>query len=84
MRAVFATVVSAILVAGSAGADSIKLESGDVLSGEVLEERDDAIVLDHPVLGRVEIPRDQIAVEEPPPPSNLGLFGTSLLQGYSR
>jgi len=84
MRAVGLVLLSALLVAGSAGGDSFELESGDVLSGDVVEERDDAIVIDHPTLGRIEIPRDQIVPPEPPVPPNPGLFGTSFLEGFTR
>ena len=84
MRVVFVSVLSMALLVGSAEADSFKLESGDVLSGDVVEERDDAIVLDHPTLGRIEIPRSEIVPEEPPAPPNPGLFGTSFLEGWTR
>lgn len=84
MRAVFLVPLSALLVACSAGAESFELESGDVLSGEVVEERDDAIVIENATLGRIAIPRSTIVPPESPPPPNPGLFGTSFLEGFSR
>lgn len=73
---------SLLLVAPlSAAAGSIELVNGDKLSGEVLESTPERVVLDHPVLGRVEIPVEQIKQPEPP---NEGLFGTSLLAGWTR
>jgi putative salt-induced outer membrane protein YdiY len=43
-----------------ASADKVELEDGDVLRGTVVEQTDAQIVLEHSVLGRLEIPRDQI------------------------
>ena len=36
--------------------DSITLENGDVLTGEVVERTDEYVVLDHPQLGQLKIP----------------------------
>jgi len=65
----------------SAAAGSIELVNGDKLSGEVLETTAERVVLDHPVLGRVMIPIEQI---KPPEAPNAGLFGTSFLAGWKR
>jgi len=62
-------------------AASVDLNNGDKLSGEILERTDTHIVVDHPVLGRLEIPRDQV---KPPKSENPGLFGSSFLAGWSR
>jgi len=70
-----------VLLATTAGAASLKLENGDTLNGEIVEERDDAIAIRHPVLGLLEVPRERLFVEPPPRP---GLFGTGFLEGWSR
>ena len=65
----------------AAAADTIELVNGDKLSGNVIEQTAERVVLEHPVLGRVEIPVEQI---EPPKAPNGGLFGTSFLAGWTR
>lgn len=69
-----------LLVALAAAADTIELVNGDKLSGAVLETSAERVVLDHPVLGRVEIPVEQIK----PKRESHGLFGTSFLEGWKR
>lgn len=65
----------------AAAADSIELLNGDKLSGDVVESTAERVVMDHPVLGRVVIPIEQI---KPPKAPNAGLFGTSFLAGWTR
>jgi hypothetical protein len=65
----------------AAAADSIDLVNGDKLSGDVVERTAERVVLEHPVLGRIEIPVEQI---KPPKAPNGGLFGTSFLAGWTR
>jgi len=72
---------SILLAPLAAAADSLELSNGDELSGEVLERTDERVVLVHPVLGRVEIPVEQI---KPPKAPNAGLFGSSFLAGWTR
>jgi putative salt-induced outer membrane protein YdiY len=43
-----------------ASADQLTLVTDEVLQGQVVEQTDTHIVLEHSVLGRLEIPRDQI------------------------
>lgn len=70
-----------LLVPGrSAAAAELALDNGDVLNGRIVEETDDRVVLEHPVLGRLEIPRSRIR-EEPPDP---GLLRTGLLVDWTR
>jgi len=73
-----------LTIASAAWAEEIKLESGDVIIGEVVETTEDAVVVEHPLLGRITIPVSQIKPPEPPKPPNPGLFGTSFLEGWSR
>ena len=51
--AVAGLAVSAVSVAA---AEDVRLSSGDILTGEVIERTDETLTLQHPVLGRVEIP----------------------------
>jgi putative salt-induced outer membrane protein YdiY len=70
--------------ASVAQADEIVLETGDVLVGDIVEETEDGIVMEHPMLGRITIPAAQIKPPDPPEPVNPGLFGTRFLEGWSR
>jgi hypothetical protein len=70
-----------LLASQAASADTIDLVNGDKLSGDVIEQTPEHVVLDHPVLGRVEIPAEQI---KPPKAPSKGLFGTSFLAGWTR
>ncbi len=45
----------------SALADEVRLNSGDLLIGTIVEERADGVVLSHPVLGALAIPAGEIA-----------------------
>jgi hypothetical protein len=65
----------------AAAAETFELVNGDKLTGDVIERTAERVVLEHPVLGRVEIPVDQI---QPPKGPNPGLFGTSFLAGWTR
>jgi len=76
-----------IFVAGPALAAEVgeavdlKLETGEVLKGVLVEETETEVVIDHEWLGRITIARDQL---KKPPQPNPGLFGTSLLEGWRR
>lgn len=70
-----------LALAPAAVADTIELTNGDKVSGEVLEQTAERIVIEHPVFGRLEIPADRI---QPPEAPNGGLFGTSFLAGWTR
>ena len=67
-------------LASSGHAAEVRLESGDVLVGEIVSESDQSIVLDHPLLGRITIPASE--VEKPPP--NPAVFGGGFLEGWTR
>jgi len=74
----FATAVG--IAAGPAGAEKMKLANGDVLDGEVVDRDADGVVLEHPVLGRLEIPASQLSIST----TREGMFGTTLLRGWDR
>jgi hypothetical protein len=63
-----------------AGAESFELANGDTVTGEVVEQTDERIVLLHPILGHIEIPVAQLAAEGVRP----GLFGTGFLRGWTK
>ena len=56
-----AAIVTTMLAVSVGHADEIRLAGGDVLLGTVVEQNETHLVLEHRVLGRLEIPRDQIA-----------------------
>lgn len=82
----------ALLVAVSAHADKLRLKNGDVVSGRIVETTDDAVVLEHAVLGKLTIAADQIDAKalgdaklpDPIPPPRPGLFGTRVLAGWKK
>jgi hypothetical protein len=41
-------------------ADQVRLSSGEVLTGNVVEQTAEKVVIEHPVLGRLEIPSDSV------------------------
>ena len=41
-------------------ADQVHLSSGEVLTGNVVEQTAEKVVIEHPVLGRLEIPSDSV------------------------
>ena len=57
----FAGIMALFLLVSRAAADEVKLTTSDVLHGTVVEQTDEHVVLEHPVLGSLSIPRDQIA-----------------------
>ncbi len=88
-------VASLTLAAISADADKVRLKNGDVVTGEIVETTDTGVVLEHAVLGRVQIAADQIdarvdgdaalpAPPAPPAPVRPGIAGTSLLRGWTK
>ena len=54
-------VVGMLLWAHAARAEVVELKAGDVLKGKVVERSPEAIVLEHPVLGRTRIPMAAVA-----------------------
>ncbi len=59
-------VLTACLASVSALADTLTLANGDTLTGTIVEQNEDAVVLDHPTLGRLILQVAQLAppVEE--------------------
>lgn len=48
------------LVCTAALADHVELVNGDTLTGTILSEDDNAVVIDHPVLGQIELAADRV------------------------
>ncbi len=55
-----AALVMCLLPAGLAGADRVECVNGDVLIGTVVAQDEKVVVLEHDVLGRLELPLDQV------------------------
>ena len=81
MKKLFASFLFSFLFAASATGETVELKNGDKLDVKVLEESDKNLVVEHPQLGKVIIPKDEL---KPPTPPNPGLFGTDFLLGWSR
>lgn len=60
MRNRFLAIVSLSIATTPVWADSVELVTGDLLHGTVLEQTDSAVVLEHPVMGNVTLPLDQV------------------------
>ena len=69
------------LAVSPALADVVELNSGEKLEGEILSDTESEVVMEHPVLGRITIPRAEVKAEEA---VNPGLFGTNFLLGWNR
>jgi len=69
------------LIVFAASADKVDLANGDSIEVEIVEETDEALIVEHPQLGRIEIQKSDLKQAEPDEP---GLFGTALLRGWSR
>jgi len=85
MRIVVAALAVWMVVLGAtlAGAETVELKSGEKLEGAILEQDDQKTVLQHLVLGRIEIPASEIKQPEEKPVQP-GLFGTSFLRGWNK
>ena len=57
------------LVATSAMGETVELKNGDKLDVNVVEETDQDLVVEHPQLGKVIIPKDDLKPPTPPNPS---------------
>lgn len=75
--------VAGLILCGVASADTVELVTGEKIDGAIIESNDDVVVMEHAVLGRLEIAADQV---KPPDEEkiNPGLFGTSFLEGWTR
>ncbi len=77
------TLLFALFAGATAFADTVELKSGEKLEGVILEKDDYKIVLQHDVLGRIEIPTTEIKKPEKKP-EKPGLFGTWFLRGWNK
>lgn len=68
MRRSWVLLVLVLIFCGTAKAEEIELKSGDVLKGEVIERTEEKVVVDHPVLGIIEVPAGEVKVRELRPP----------------
>jgi putative salt-induced outer membrane protein YdiY len=74
----------ALIGVGSfAHADTLVLENGDEINGEIIEWAVDHVVLEHPQLGKMRFELGELKLDTGKPP-NPGLFGTRFLRGWSR
>jgi putative salt-induced outer membrane protein YdiY len=84
MRIHLLALLGATLVALPASAETVELVNGDRLSGEIIERTEHRIVLQHELLGRVEIPAEQVKPLTPVAPEKTGLLGTAFMEGWTR
>lgn len=56
----FVIAITLALGCGPLNADTVELVTGDILHGTVAEQTEASVVIEHPVLGRVELPADQV------------------------
>jgi putative salt-induced outer membrane protein YdiY len=70
-----------LLLATPALADEIEFENGDKIDVTIIEETEDTLIVEHPQLGRITVPKADLKKPEPPNP---GLFGTKFMEGWSR
>ncbi len=52
--------ITLFLCASPLAADEIRLKTGDRIIGTIVEQDEDHVIMTHPILGRLEIPRAQI------------------------
>jgi len=73
----------AMTVGFQASAEKMILENGDEVDVDVIGESNGVTTIEHPQLGRIEVPSASIS---PPPPKPIapGLFGTSVLRGWDK
>ncbi|MBU0910734.1 MAG: hypothetical protein KKA54_12190 [Proteobacteria bacterium] len=72
-------------------ADVVVLKNGDTLSGKIVAVTEDAITLEHEILGILTLPKsklksdeDTIGVLQPEKKATPGVFGTNFLAGWNR
>lgn len=97
---IYLTIVIMAISIGSVIADPvdgiIELSNGDQIHGSITHQNEDMVTIEHPVLGTLEIERDQVAAiltaqKEPMPadllpqdPVDEGLFGTGIMTDWKR
>jgi putative salt-induced outer membrane protein YdiY len=74
----------AFCVGIEASAEKIVLENGDEIDVEIVGEVEGGKVVEHPQLGRIELPDSAIKPPAPPDPEVPGLFGSPVLRGWHR
>jgi putative salt-induced outer membrane protein YdiY len=81
-RSALAALAALLLSARPAPCETatVKLLNGDSVTGEVVERTPEHVVLQHPVLGRLDIAAAQIA----PASTHPGILGTSILAGWDK
>lgn len=87
MRMIVAVLATGLALQGAASAETVELQNGDKLEGVVIVEQNEQVwIVEHPVLGKLEIPTSQIKPPEPEKEAEVspGLFGTSFMQGWKR
>ena len=57
-----------LVFCGPVSAHVVKLKTGDIIKGPVVEQTDTAVRMDHPVLGPLTIPADQVLSVQPDAP----------------
>jgi putative salt-induced outer membrane protein len=76
MRGIVTGLAVLLLSSVAVAADEVVLDNGDVLRGRIVEKTDVKVVLDHPTLGKIELPAGRVktvalegqAPAAPPPP----------------
>ncbi len=53
-------VLTVSITASALTADTVELVQGDLLHGTVIEQSEQAVVIDHPVMGQISLPVDQV------------------------
>src|SRR5262245_54470061 len=77
-----ALIAIAVLAAQPAWCETVtvKLQNGDLITGEVIERTAEHIVIQHPLFGRLEIPNDEVSTDTLHP----GIGGTRFLEGWDK
>lgn len=60
MTAIAVAGLTVLMPCNRAAGDEVRLKSGDVLKGKIAEQTETTVVLVHPLLGRLSLPRTQI------------------------
>ncbi len=60
MRNYFVAVLAFFIASTPIFADTVELVAGDLLHGKVVEQSDQMIVIEHPVLGQIQVPVEQV------------------------
>lgn len=86
LRCALATAMAFFLALGQAASAEaktvkVKLKGGDVVSGELISENERETVIEHPLFGRLVVPREKQSPRDGEQP---GLFGTGLLAGWQK